>query len=168
MAFLQRYNEQIVKTCAGEGMEIDDVGIDELNQRPDHLARCLAEIFVFLRRLSHHGSGIYRIPAASHLPDVHDRKFGGFRIMSEMIAERAFHAAFAGRHNAFQHDLGVGGHHHVYALCVNHRDTSAAQESRECNFIGILRKRNNRSHHENRVRPDDHGNFQTFSLLFCV
>src|SRR5437016_2590170 len=88
--------------------------------------------------------------------------------MSKMIAEWPFQTPLSGWHKTFQHNLCVGGHHHVYALRVNHRNPSAAQESGESNFIDTLWKRKNGCHHENRIGADDHGYFETFSLLFGI
>src|SRR2546427_242806 len=168
MTLLQRDHEQIMEASSRICAETDDVWIEELHQRSNHLARCNAEIFVLLRRLSYNRSGVYRVPAASHLTDTHDRKFCSFRIMSEMIAEWPFQTPLMGWNNTFQHNLCVCGDHHLNAFRVNHRNTPAAKESRERNFIDTLRKRKNGCDHENGVGTDDHRDFKTFSFLFGV
>src|SRR2546427_5229660 len=88
--------------------------------------------------------------------------------MSEMITEWPFQTPLTGRHNTFQYNLCACGDHHVNALRVNHRNTSAAQESGERNFIDTFRKRKNRRHHQNRICTDDYRDFQTLSVLFGV
>src|SRR5213593_678129 len=168
MTLLQGDDEQIMEARSRICADTDDVGIEELHQRSNHLAGCNAKVLVLLRRLSYHGSGVYRVPAASHLLDMHDRKFRGFRIVTKVIAERTFQTPLMGWNNALQDNLCVCGDHHVNRSRLNHRNGSTAQESRECNFIDALRKRKNRRHHENRICTDDHRNFQTLSLLFRV
>jgi hypothetical protein len=59
------------------GVEVDDVRIDDPDERPDHLTRGDAHVLVLLRRLPHHAGRIERRTAPRHPPDVKDRKLGG-------------------------------------------------------------------------------------------
>jgi hypothetical protein len=78
------------------------------------------EKLVLLWRLADNCRGVERIPAARDLTDVKDRKLGGFRIVTEVIAKRALDASRFSRHDPFEYDLGIRGHAHVEGLRTHH------------------------------------------------
>src|SRR5712692_3358509 len=165
MAFVQRDNEEIVKPRSRVRVHGNDVWIDKLDQLPKQLVCGIADELIFLWRFADDGSDINRISSPCHTAKAHNRKWGRFRIMSKMIAERSFSSPFMSRHNALQYDLGVCGDHDIDALRANHRNTLAAQESRESNLIDVFRKGKNGRYHKNRIRTDDDCDFKIFAVF---
>src|SRR6266705_41764 len=121
MALLQRHHQQIVNTRARICAHIHDVGINDFDERPNHLAGRYAEKLVFLRRLPHDGTGINRISAPGDFADVKDRKLGSLRIMAEVIAEWSLHPPLDGRVGAYDHR-----HVQIFALALGFPIMSAA------------------------------------------
>src|SRR5437868_1413892 len=151
MPLLQGDDKQIVKAGANVCAHVDDVRIDDLDKRPDHLARSDSEKLVLLRRLSHHDAGVDRILPARDLPDVEDGELRGLRIVAKMVAEWTFHPALARGNDALEHELRIRRNHHTHGLRSNHGYAFTAKKTGKSNFIDVLRKREDRSHHEDRI-----------------
>src|SRR5438552_17967232 len=98
-------------------------------------------------------------------PDMEDGKLRGLGIMSEVIAEWAFHPSLARRNDTFQNELRVCRNHHVDRLSANHGNPFAAKESGKADFVHIFRERKNSGHHQNRIGADDTGCLETSSLV---
>src|SRR5262245_10354732 len=95
MALLQCDNEQIVKTRARVRTHVNDVRVDDFDERPDHFTGRNSQKLVFLRRLSDDSARINGIAPLRDLADVEYRKLTRVGVMTEVIAERSLHPALA-------------------------------------------------------------------------
>src|SRR5262249_44822321 len=95
------------------------------------------------------------IPAARHICERENGELGRLGIMPEMIAKRAFDAAFMARNAPFKNDFRSGRDHEIQRLCPNHRNTLPAQETRESYFVNILGQGKNGCHHEDWIGTKD-------------
>ena len=74
-------------------------------------------------------------------PEVEDRERRGVRVVPEVVAERAFRPALAGRHVALEDELGVGRHPRVDPRGADQRRGRAAQEAGERQLVDALGQR---------------------------
>src|SRR5262249_33950802 len=144
-----------------------NVWIDDLDQRTNHFPGSDAEKLIFLRRLTHHCSGIDRVSAPGHFANMEDRKLSRFRVVSEMVAERTLHPSLSRWNYALQDKFGSCRNHEVDALRANHRHALIPKEARESDFIDILRQRQHRCHHQDGIGADNDGSLQVLPLLLC-
>ena len=89
------------------GMHVNDVRIDQSNQRTDHLAGCHADKLVLLRGLTHNRRNIDRVFPPRQLSDMKHGELGRIGIVPKMVTERPFDPTFPHRHNTFQNEFGV-------------------------------------------------------------
>src|SRR5262245_17954887 len=103
MTLLQCDDEQVVKFGTCVCAHVDDVRIDDFDQRPDHFSRGNAEELILLGRFPHNRCRINRIAPLSDLAEVDYWKLIGIRIVTEVVSNRPLDAAFAGPDGAFKY-----------------------------------------------------------------
>src|SRR5262245_26247316 len=165
MTFLKRNNQQIVKAGPGIRAHLDNIWIDDLDQRTNHFPGCDAEELIFLRRLTYHRSGIDRVPPTGHFANMEDWKLSRFRVVSKMVAERPLHPSLARWNDAFQDELRSRRNHEVEALGSNHRNALTPKEASEGDFVDVLRQGQYGCHHQDRIGADHDRNLQVLSVL---
>src|SRR5262249_22833888 len=165
MTFLQRHNQQIVKTGARICAHVDDVWIDDLDQRTNHFTGRDTKKLVFLRRFAHDCSDIDRVSTPRHFSNMENRKLSRLRVVPKMVAERPLHLSFTRLNDALQDELCSRRNHNVDALRSNHWNALPPKEPRKSDFIHVLRQRQYRSHHEDGVGADDDSYLQVLPLL---
>src|SRR5262245_1918440 len=99
MALLQCDDEQVVKAGPGVGAHINNVGVDNLDEGPDHFARGNTHELVLLGRLSDNGCRINSVASLCDLADVEYRKLTCIGIMTKVVAEWPFNATFTSRNS---------------------------------------------------------------------
>src|SRR5688500_11008776 len=102
MALANRSDQQIMEARAHVGGEVYHIGMNQPNERSNHLSGSDSEELVFLGRLTDDRGRKDRRSAASQFSNVKDGELGSFRVMTEMIAKRPFLASFERRHDSLE------------------------------------------------------------------
>ena len=155
MTLLQRDAEEVVEARVLEGIEIHDVGIHQTDEGSHHLADGDPHRLVLLGRFADYGSGVDRIAATGHPLDVEHGELGGLGVMAEVIAEGAFHPAFARFHVALEDEFGVGRNQQLVGLGSNQLSRFAAEETGETQLVEVLGQRKDRGQHQDGIAAQD-------------
>src|SRR5262245_31187776 len=113
MSLLDGGYKQIVKSRSDVCRKIDDIGMNQFDEWADHCAGRQSQKLIFLWWFAHNCRGINGVPAARNATNMEHWKLRCFRIVTKVIAEGAFNPTFLRRDNAFENDLGTGGHAHA-------------------------------------------------------
>src|SRR6188768_2400477 len=131
MTLLQRDAEEVVEARVLEGIEIHDVGIYQTDEGTHHLADGDSHRLVLLGWLTDDCRGIDRVATMGHPLDVEYGKLGGLGVMTEVIAEGAFHPALVWPHIPLEDEFGVGWNQQLVGLGSNQLSRCPAEETGE-------------------------------------
>ena len=163
--FIDRDDEQIVKSRFVVCPEISDFRMQQARERTEHLLRCIAEKFVLHRRTANDRGGINRILAMCDGLYMEDWKFRCGGVMAEVIAERPFHSAFFRRDQSFEDKLGVCRNADGDGSSADKRRSPSAEETCEHGFIDSFRQRRDCRHQQGWIGTERHGDFERLMKL---
>ena len=165
VAGIDRNDQQIVEPGLVIGPHVLDLAPHEADQRSQRQLRGVSQITVFLWWPADDSCRVYGVfPPGDTLYFKH-RVIGCLRVVTEVVAKRAFQASYPWFHEAFEHKFGLCRHFQVDGLGLCQRCTFSPHDTGKSDFIDALGQWHYRGEDQRRVTAYGHCHFERSAHL---